>query len=320
MTGLDVTTLNELRSLADELTEKLHGLGEATAPSIEHGSLERARRYALLALEDLGAPRPLVPGAPSPVVAEAYRTRTLSGYDPELADGLQRLFNASHGLVFDERGALAARPADDAAPAAPLSTAAGAMQVAVSLDASTAFDEAPEPQAGPADFSGHTDAVSVPELIGFFQLQAKSGVLRIEASHEAFSLTYIDGDLCRVTSSNSPVGERLGELLVQLGHLTDERLQELMAADEPGMKIGELLRRDGGLPAEAISAALELQIQGIFARLCDVSGARFTFHAGAGSDTATKRRYNVTHLLLETARRKDEDLHEQREGLDLLDG
>lgn len=319
MTGLDVTTLNELRSLADELTAKLHGLGEATAPSIEHGSLERARRYALLALEDLGAPRPLVPGAPSPVAAEAYRTRTLSGYDPELADGLQRLFNASHGLVFDERGALAARPADDAAAAAPLSTAAGAMQVAVSLDASTAFDEAPEPQAGPADFSGHTDAVSVPELIGFFQLQAKSGVLRIEASHEAFSLTYIDGDLCRVTSSNSPVGERLGELLVQLGHLTDERLQELMAADEPGMKIGELLRRDGGLPAEAISAALELQIQGIFARLCEVGGARFTFHAGAGSDTATKRRYNVTHLLLETARRKDEDLHEQREGLDLLD-
>ena len=149
MTGLDVTTLNELRSLADELTEKLHGLGEATAPSIEHGSLERARRYALLALEDLGAPRPLVPGAPSPVVAEAYRTRTLSGYDPELADGLQRLFNASHGLVFDERGALAARPADDAAPAAPLSTAAGAMQVAVSLDASTAFDEATSPKPAP---------------------------------------------------------------------------------------------------------------------------------------------------------------------------
>ena len=47
------------------------------------------------------------------------------------------------------------------------------MQVAVSLG-STAFDEAPEAEAGPADVSGHTEAVSVPELIGFFA-QAKSG-------------------------------------------------------------------------------------------------------------------------------------------------
>jgi hypothetical protein len=320
MTGPEVTTLNELRSLADELTEKLHGLGESTASSIELANLDEVRRYATLALEGLGAPRTLVPGAPAPEVIEANRSQILSAYDDEMAEALQELFRASHGAVFDERGALAARPAEDLAPAAPLPASGGPMQVAVSLDASTAFDEAPEPEAGPADFSGHTDAVSVPELIGFFQLQAKSGVLRIEAPREAFSLTYINGDLCRVTSSNSPVGERLGELLVCLGHLTDERLQELMATNEPGMKIGELLQRDGGLPAEAISTALQLQVQGIFGRLCELEGARFTFHAGAGSDTATKRRYNVTHLLLETARRKDEDLHEQRQGLDLLEG
>lgn len=319
MTGLDVTTLNELRSLADELTEKLHSLGESSPASFEPDRLEQVRRHTLRALEDLGAPRTLVPGAPSPEVADAYRMRALSGYDPELAEALQRIFSTSHGLVFDERGALAARPVEDMGPAAPLPAAGGQMQVAVALDASTAFDEAPEPEARPADFSGHTDAVSVPELIGFFQLQAKSGVLRIEAERETFSLTYIGGDLCRVTSSNSPVGERLGELLVLLGHLTEERLQELMSTKASGMKIGELLRRDGGLPAEAISAALQLQVQGIFGRICEVTGSRFTFHAGAGSDTATKRRYNVTHLLLETARRKDEDIHEQRQGLDLLE-
>lgn len=320
MAGLEVTTLKELRSLAEELTEKLHGLGESPASSIEPLNLDEVRRYATLALEELGAPRTLVPGAPSPEFIEANRSLNLSSYEDEFADGLQELFRASHGAVFDERGALAARPSEGLVPAAPLPASGGPMQVAVSLDASTAFDEAPEAEAGPADVSGHTEAVSVPELIGFFQLQAKSGVLRIEAPREAFSLTYVNGDLCRATSSNSPVGQRLGELLVDLGHLTDERLQELMATKEPGMKIGALLQRDGGLSPEAISAALQLQVQGIFERLCELEGARFTFHAGAGSDTATKRRYNVTHLLLETARRKDEGLHEQRRGLDVLEG
>jgi len=320
MTGLDVTTLHELRSLADELAEKLHSLGESTAASFEPARLERARRHALLALEDLGAPRTLVAGSPSPEAAEAYRANDLSDYDPELADALQQLFRAGHGMAFDERGALAARPLDDLVPTSAPPAVSGPLQVSVSLDASTAFDEAPEPEVRPADFSGHTDALSVPELIGFFQLQAKTGVLRIEAAREAFSLTYIEGDLCRVTSSNSPAGERLGELLVFLGHVTDERLTELLATKEPGVKIGELLRCEGGLTAEAIGAALQLQVQGIFRRLCDVGSARFTFHAGAGSDTATKRRYNVTHLLLETARRKDEDLHEQSQGLDVLEG
>ena len=101
--------------------------------------------------------------------------------------------------------------------------------------------------------------------------------------------------------------------------LTDDQLGELLERKAPGLRIGELLRDQGGLSDEAISEALQLQVQGIFQRLCDLGGCRFTFHEGAGSDTASRRRYNVTHLLLETARRKDEHLHQERSGLELLD-
>ncbi len=326
MPGTHPTHLTEIRSLAEELAERLHGLGPSTEDSLSSAVLDRVRRHTELALEDLGSPRPLAPGAPSPSRTAAFRTRELSDYDEDLADALCRLFEVRSGVLFDDRGTLGARPtghdqeSPPAAGAAGAAGATGAMRVTLNLDEATAFDAPSDAPAGAPDFSGHTDAVSVPELIGFFQMQSKTGVLRIKAARETFSLTYIGGELCRVTSSSSPAGQRLGELLISLGFLTEERLQELLENSPSGLKIGEALRRNGELLPESISAALKLQVQGIFERLCDVTGASFTFHAGTGTDTATKRRYNVTHLLLETARRKDEDLHGQRQGLDLLEG
>ena len=320
MSGTYSTTLTELRSLAEELADKLHGLEQTPEGQVQSDLLDRVRRHAEVALEALGSPRPLAPGAPAPERAAAFRARELAGYDDELADALGRLFEVRSGLVFDDRGAIGIRSTVEEQGPPATATSPGTMRVKVNLDEKSAFDAAPGPAVGSPDFNGHTDAVSVPELIGFFQLQSKTGVLRIEAEHETFSLTYIGGELCRVTSSKSPAGQRLGELLVALGYLTDSRLQELLATSPSTMKIGEVLQQDGGLLPESISAALKLQVQGIFERLCDVGGSSFTFHAGTGTDTATQRRYNVTHLLLETARRKDESLHGQRQGLDLLEG
>ncbi len=320
MSGSYPNTLTTVRSLAEELAEKLHRLGQSPEAPAQQDLLDRVRRHTELALEDLGCPRPLAPGAPSPELVGAIQAHDLSEYDAQLVGALGRLLEAQSGLHFDDRGALGVRSTGESRGAAPATNPTGSMRLRVQLDDQAAFEPANEPAVDAPDFSGHTDAVSVPELIGFFQLQAKTGVLRIEAEQETFSLTYIGGELCRVTSSRSPAGQRLGDLLVSLGYITEARLQELLVDAPSGMKIGEVLRTTGGLLPESISAALKLQVQGIFERLCNVTGANFSFHADTGTDTATRRRYNVTHLLLETARRKDEDLHGQRQGLDLLEG
>ncbi|MGD2017502.1 MAG: DUF4388 domain-containing protein [Planctomycetota bacterium] len=320
MSGTAPHIATELLSLADELTALVRRISESVDRDGSDAEAEvhlgRVRRHVELALRDLGAPRPLVAGAPSPAAAGARRPGELSEYDEAFAAALEELHDARAGLVFDERGALGVQCDEDGWVRGQVQEFGNALDVNVALGDGPESAATPE---GEPHFSGNTDAISAPELIGFFQLQSKTGLLTIEAPGETFSLTYIDGDLCRVTSSDSPEGQRLGELLIGLGHLTDDQLGELLERKAPGLRIGELLRDQGGLSDEAISEALQLQVQGIFQRLCDLGGCRFTFHEGAGSDTASRRRYNVTHLLLETARRKDEHLHQERSGLELLD-
>ncbi len=164
---------------------------------------------------------------------------------------------------------------------------------------------APKPFAAP-EFIGNTDALSVPELIGFFQLQGKTGVLTIDARQEQFSLEYLRGELIHACSSSSPDGHRLGEVLVKLGHLTQSKLERLLAGKSSAERLGDALRRGEVVGEDALAEALQYQIQNIFYRLFDLGGCRFTFREGLEGEPSARVRYNVTRLLLETARHRDE--------------
>ena len=166
-------------------------------------------------------------------------------------------------------------------------------------------EEAPKPFAAP-EFIGNTDALSVPELIGFFQLQGKTGVLTIDARQEQFSLEYLRGELIHAGSTSSPDGQRLGEVLVKLGHLTQSKLERLLAGKSSAERLGDALRRGEVVGEEALAEALQYQIQNIFYRLFDLKGCRFTFREGLEGEPRARVRYNVTRLLLETARHRDE--------------
>jgi hypothetical protein len=166
-------------------------------------------------------------------------------------------------------------------------------------------EPAPKPLAAP-EFIGNTDALSVPELIGFFQLQGKTGVLTVDARHEQFSLEYLRGELIHAGSTSSPDGQRLGEVLVKLGHLTQAKLERLLAGKSAAERLGDALRRGEVVPEEALAEALQYQIQNIFYRLFDLGGCRFTFREGLEGEPKARVRYNVTRLLLETARHRDE--------------
>ena len=166
-------------------------------------------------------------------------------------------------------------------------------------------EETPKPFAAP-EFIGNTDALSVPELVGFFQLQGKTGVLTIDARQEQFTLEYLRGELIHAASSSSPDGQRLGEVLVKLGHLTESKLERLLAGKSDAERLGDALRRGEVVGEEALAEALQYQIQNIFYRLFDLGGCRFTFREGLEGEPRARVRYNVTRLLLETARHRDE--------------
>ena len=171
----------------------------------------------------------------------------------------------------------------------------------------------PAPSAEP-QFMGRTDVLSVPDLIGFFQQQNKTGRLEIEHDNETFSLEFTGGALIHAGSSNSPEGERLGEILVRRGALTEARLDRYLAHLASGKKIGTALQHEEIVAPEELAAALRDQVLGIFVRLAKLPGCQFTFREGGiDPDIEGQVRYNVTGLLLESARQMDEANAPKRE-------
>ncbi len=164
----------------------------------------------------------------------------------------------------------------------------------------------PAPQA-PPHFSGNTDVLSIPDLVGFFQVQAKTGVLDIEHSSESFRLEFENGALMHAASSNSPQGERLGEILVRRGALTEAQLQAFLGNLARGERLGNALLRADGISEAELTKAIEEQVLGIFVRLARLPGCRFEFReCKLDENPAGRVRHNITRLLLDSARYLDE--------------
>jgi len=183
-----------------------------------------------------------------------------------------------------------------------------------SLD-SALFENIPEPEVGaacpapqaPPHFSGNTDVLSIPDLVGFFQVQAKTGVLDIEHSSESFRLEFENGSLMHAASTNSPKGERLGEILVRRGALTEAQLQAFLANLARGERLGNALLRADGISEAELTKAIEEQVLGIFVRLAKLPGCRFEFReCKLEANSAGRVRHNITRLLLDSARHLDE--------------
>lgn len=310
------TSLRHLETLAAELTSDTHRAAHLPGEA----AMGRVRNHLELALQALGHSKRSVTGSdeesaipdgaaetpapigPFPTQDPANPLKITGYYSSEVKDALREL-----------RKARGWQPADGVAPIRPgiwvknrvdeihraLSTAFG------EDDDLACLEDEPQP-LGPPEFTGNTDVLSIPELIGFFQLQAKTGVLLIAGPEEDFTLEYLRGELIHAASSASPEGERLGEILVRLGHMNETQLAELLVCLNSMERTGETLRRGEVIPEEAISDALQHQVQGIFHRLCTMTGCRFSFREGLAGEPNARARYNVTRLLLETARVNDE--------------
>jgi hypothetical protein len=163
-------------------------------------------------------------------------------------------------------------------------------------------------------FSGHTDVLSIPDLVGFFQMQSKTGVLEIQHASEVFRFEFENGTLLHAASSRSPAGERLGEILVRRGALTEASLPQLLAQLASGERLGDALLRLDGITQADLTGAVEEQVLGIFVRLAKLPGCSFTFHECTfDRDLPGRVRHNVTRLLLDSARYLDDEAHARRE-------
>jgi len=157
------------------------------------------------------------------------------------------------------------------------------------------------------DLEGNAWTIPVTELVGFLSHSGKSGLLWITAPEETFALEFARGSLVHATSNAPPAAWRLGEILLREKLLEQEELTALIekarAVDE---RLGSYLVHSGRLGHSELQRAMTIQVQQLFHRLMDAENALFRFQEGAQLTRSQSLEVNITHLLLESARRKDE--------------
>ena len=156
-----------------------------------------------------------------------------------------------------------------------------------------------------ARFSGSSEAISIPDLLSFLQMQGTSGLLRVETVEEVITLEFEQGDLTNAYSNNSPPGFRLGEILVEHGDIEAKALEDFLRDFKPGKELlGNALQRKGLISAESLKFALESQVRLIFLRLLCSPQALYSFRRAPVE--ITNHRFNVMHMLLDASRIRDE--------------
>ncbi|HEX6883274.1 MAG TPA: DUF4388 domain-containing protein [Planctomycetota bacterium] len=157
------------------------------------------------------------------------------------------------------------------------------------------------------DLEGNAWTIPVTELVGFLSHSGKSGLLWITAPEETFALEFERGSLVHATSNAPPAAWRLGEILLREKLIEQQELTTLIdkarAVDE---RLGSFLVHSGRLGHAELQRAMMIQVQQLFHRLMDADNALFRFQEGAQLTRSHSLEVNITHLLLESARRKDE--------------
>lgn len=150
--------------------------------------------------------------------------------------------------------------------------------------------------------TGDSCALAVPELIEALHAQRRTGVLRVTHPEDVIELHFGEGELVHAFSHSAPAGQRLGEILVRRGALSERELRSALArnVDSP-TRIGVTLTRDGWIRAEQLEEALDEQVRSLFTRLWKQDRASYTFEPGLPQAPEERSVWNVTQLLLEGA-------------------
>lgn len=275
--------ISDLKELTDELRQSVIALAEGLAdggkpPTI--GRLYGARKHVELALRDIsgegqrdGEARGLRLATDSE--GSRWNQKTAGGGEA----WVQRSVQDHHRVLTAALGASAS--SGPSIPLAPMRVSEPAMQ-------------------------GTTEFIAVPDLVSLLQSQWKTGTLRVQTPVERFELEFQSGSLLHASSSASPEGQRLGDILVRRGAITREELDERLAAKSSAERMGDLLVRGELVPQDELTAALDEQVQHIFHRVFSLPKSRFEFREGLAGEASDRVRYNVTRLLLESARHCDE--------------
>ena len=152
---------------------------------------------------------------------------------------------------------------------------------------------------------GQTHWFHAPDLIAYLGSVRKTGVLRITAASEIFTIEFSVGDIVHCESTRPSPGQRLGDILISQGALTRSSLESHLASPSEE-RLGARLLRSGVITEGQLDAALRTQVQVLFCHLCREETKSFRFWTGPPLFPTGGIKMSAISLLLEGARVNDE--------------
>ena len=111
---------------------------------------------------------------------------------------------------------------------------------------------------------GTLKVFSLTEIFQMLGLQRKTGILSVEGEDDAITISFLGGAVVAAESAAHRLDNRLGNLLLRAGYLTDEQLARVLAMQrETRHRLGFLLVREGLVEPAELREALRLQISRI---------------------------------------------------------
>jgi hypothetical protein len=111
---------------------------------------------------------------------------------------------------------------------------------------------------------GTLKVFSLTEIFQMLGLQRKTGILSVEGEDDAITISFLGGAVVAAESAAHRLDNRLGNLLLRAGYLTDEQLARVLATQrETRQRLGFLLVREGYVEPTELREALRLQISRI---------------------------------------------------------
>lgn len=242
--------------------------------------LEQARRRSAAADEPVRAEGPTA-DAESPMI------RTLRRLDSVIHDFIACLDQVHHHASVD---------------------LTGSGNVARFLSILESVPPAGGPLLGPPVLCGISPPIGLESVLSFLGSLHKTGILRVRSEGTTFMISVVRGDVVHAVSHPRPEAELLGSILVERSAIDRETLTRFLETHGASAgRLGEALNRQELLSTEELRAALEVQLQRLFDRLLAARTSEWCFHEGEATLSYIHLRVNATGVLLESARKRDED-------------
>lgn len=156
---------------------------------------------------------------------------------------------------------------------------------------------------------GTLKVFSLTDIFQMLGLQRKTGVLSVEGEDDTITISFLGGQVVAAESTVRRLDNRLGNLLIRAGYVTQEQLDRVLAVqNETRQRMGFLLVREGLIEPRELREALRLQIARIVYTAFRWPDGRFRFSQEGlvDYDADHMAPVSIDSILMEAAQMVDE--------------